>query len=102
MTKEQVELKLVKYAKSVDWDQDSIDMFISKKISLDEYSLLEGVYSTQKARNFIYKHKTKRGRPASDKTIPPGLRIKEEKWKAVSKKYKGKINKMFNDWIDTL
>ena len=48
-----------------------------------------------------------RGRPhkkPEDKIIAvtPGLRVNKEKWQKISAKYPKKINKMFNDWLDTL
>lgn len=101
MTKEQVELKVVEYAKSVGWDEEKVAEFI---LDTDggEYDSLEGEWSNDKAKYIIQKYKPKQGRPKSDKTITPGLRIDADKWKSVSAKHKGKINKMFNDWIDTL
>ena len=34
--------------------------------------------------------------------VTPGLRVNKEKWQKISAKYSKKINKMFNDWLDTL
>lgn len=31
--------------------------------------------------------------------ITPGLRIDAEKWKSFKEANKGKVNKMFNDWV---
>lgn len=33
--------------------------------------------------------------------ITPGLRIDVEKWKSFKEVNKGKVNKMFNDWVSS-
>lgn len=102
MEKEESELKLVEYSKSVSWDYDKIRDYITHNFCKRFIIQIHGNTVSLKTDYIISKYKPKRGRPTSEKTIPPGLRINEEKWRAVSEKYKGKINKMFNEWIDTL
>lgn len=46
--------------------------------------------------------KTKPGAPKKDPTITPGLRVNKEKWKAIQAKYPRQINKLFNQWLETL
>lgn len=36
------------------------------------------------------------------KSVKPGLRVEAEKWRSITIKYPRKINKMFNDWLDTI
>lgn len=49
----------------------------------------------------------KRGAPKKQeqdkiKSVTPGLRVEVNKWRALTLKYPGKLNRMFNDWLNTL
>lgn len=102
MEKEQVELKVVEYAKSVGWEEDKIREYIILNFCKKHVICVQGNTVSLKTQHIIQKYKPKRGRPKTTNTITPGLRVDADKWKAVSTKHKGRINKMFNDWIDTL
>lgn len=53
MTREQVQLKLVKYAIQVDWCKDKMFTFIAKTLNRKEYLMLPGRYTVHKLDKFI-------------------------------------------------
>lgn len=42
------------------------------------------------------------GRPKKLPTFKPSLRCRVDKWKELQLKYPGKLNAMFNQWLETL
>lgn len=43
-----------------------------------------------------------RGAPKKDPTFKPSLRCRVDKWKEAQLKYPKKINRMFNDWLESI
>lgn len=46
--------------------------------------------------------KRKAGQPKKEPTFKPSLRCRIDKWKLLQEKYPGKVNKIFNEWIDSM